>query len=105
MKYILKDINAREVFPGFHGRFIHTEQSTLAFWEIDENAVIPEHNHFHEQVMQVYEGEFELQLDGETHILKPGDVLVIPPNAPHGGKALTTCKVLDTFTPVREEYK
>ena len=105
MKYNIQDISDREVFNGFHGRFIHTDKSTLAFWEIDQDATIPTHAHFHEQVMQVLEGEFLLDVDGESHNLKPGDVLVIPPNAPHGGRAITACKVLDTFTPPREEYK
>jgi quercetin dioxygenase-like cupin family protein len=35
----------------------------------------------------------------------PGDVLVIPPNVPHSGKALTDVSVMDAFAPVREDYR
>ena len=33
-----------EVMPGFKGRFEHGENVTMAFWEIDEGAELPEHS-------------------------------------------------------------
>ena len=36
---------------------------------------------------------------------KNGDVIVIPSNIPHSGRALTKCILMDVFSPVREEYK
>ena len=41
---------------------------TVAFWEVQAGAPIREHNHFNEQVMTVTEGEFELTINGATHI-------------------------------------
>ncbi len=101
----LKDIPVKEILPGFHGKFVHSEKFTTTFWEIEAGALLPEHQHFHEQTSQVVEGELEFTLEGETQILKPGDFVVIPSNAIHSGKALTFCKVIDVFCPVREEYK
>ena len=105
MKYVLADIPSREIIPGFHGRLIHTEKSTLSFWEVEEGSQLPEHAHHHEQTTQVLEGEFELILDGEKILCLPGSVVVIPSNTTHSGKAITTCKLLDTFSPIREDYK
>ena len=34
-----------------------------------------------------------------------GDVLVIPGDAKHSGRAHTGCRILDVFSPVREEYR
>ena len=34
-----------------------------------------------------------------------GQVFVIPPDVPHSGRALTRCRVLDVFAPVREDYR
>jgi quercetin dioxygenase-like cupin family protein len=55
--------------------------------------------------VHVLEGEFELTVAGETKILKPGQVAVIPSNVPHSGKALTKCYIIDAFYPVREDYR
>jgi len=95
----------KDVIPGFHGRFIHTQHSTLGFWQIDKGSVLPAHSHLHEQITEVREGEFELTFNGSTHIYTPGMVAVIPPHVEHSGRALTDCKLLDIFLPVREDYK
>jgi quercetin dioxygenase-like cupin family protein len=101
----LKDIAAKESLPGFKGKMIHTENMTLAFWEIEAGSILPPHSHFHEQVAaQVISGEFELNLQGETKIMKAGDLAVIPSNELHSGRAITDCQLLDVFSPVREDY-
>lgn len=101
----LNDIPSKELIPGYHVRFIHTDNNTYAYWDIEKDAVLPQHTHPHEQVANMIEGEFELTVDGETRRVKPGDVAVIPGNIPHSGVAITPCKILDVFYPVREEYK
>ncbi|MCK4639500.1 MAG: cupin domain-containing protein, partial [Bacteroidales bacterium] len=53
----------------------------------------------------VTEGEFELTLNGKTQVLNSGKIAVIPSNAKHSGKAITDCKIIDIFNPVREDYK
>ncbi len=50
------------------------------------------------------EGEYELTINGETQRQKPGQVAVIPSNMPHSGIAITDCKLMDIFAPVREDY-
>ena len=102
---LISDLKTKEVFPGFHGRFVHTGKTTIAFWEITKDATIPVHSHFHEQIMKVEEGKFELSLNGETKIYEPGTLLVIPGNVHHFGRAITPCKILDIFIPEREDYK
>ena len=101
----LADIEAREIVPGYRARFLHSGTMTFAYWEVDAGAALPEHDHPHEQVAHVLEGRFELTLDGEARVLEPGLVAVIPPGARHGGRALTDCRLLDVFHPVREDYR
>lgn len=105
MDYTLSHIPSKQLLPGFHGRFIHTDKATLSFWEIEEGAVLPEHSHPHEQSSIVLEGRMELTIDGQTRVYEPGLVAVIPSHVVHSGRALSACKVLDVFCPVREEYK
>ncbi|OEK02346.1 cupin [Roseivirga sp. 4D4] len=101
----LDEIQSKELLPGFSVKFIHAEKMTLAYWDIKAGSVLPEHSHPHEQVAaQVMSGEFELTLEGESKVMKTGDVAVIPSNAVHSGKAITDCQLLDVFSPVREDY-
>ncbi|RKQ51126.1 Cupin domain-containing protein [Roseivirga pacifica] len=102
----LSALEQRELIPGFKGRFIHTEKITIAYWNIAAGSILPEHSHQHEQVAaQVISGEFEMTLEGETKLLKAGDVAVIPSNVVHSGEAITDCQLMDVFAPVREDYK
>jgi quercetin dioxygenase-like cupin family protein len=100
----LDQIGEKEIVPGYRARFIHSENITLAYWEVDPGAKLPEHSHPHEQIANVLEGQFELTVDGETRVLEPGMVAVIPSQVPHGGKAITACRLLDVFHPLREDY-
>ena len=104
-RYDLDALEAREPIPGHHGRFIHSEHTTHVYWQIDAGARLPEHDHPHEQIVNMLEGRYELVVDGTAHVLEAGDVLVIPGGATHHGSAHTDCRILDVFSPVREEYR
>ncbi|MDC6362430.1 MULTISPECIES: cupin domain-containing protein [Flavobacteriaceae] len=101
----LSKIRSKEIMPGYHGKLVHGNAISWAFWNVEKDAIVPEHQHIHEQIMHVVEGEFEFTLNGDTKVYYPGDVVVIPSNIPHSGRALTSCKLMDVFSPVREEYK
>ncbi len=105
MNLNLSSIPSKEIMPGLHGKLVHTENMSIVFWEVEEGAEVHEHAHMNEQVMHVIEGKFEFTLDGETKMYHPGDLVVIAPHKKHSGRALTPCKLMDVFSPVREEYK
>lgn len=105
MTYDLKSLPSREVFPGFMGKFIHGTTMTFAYWDIKQGSTVPEHSHVHEQVVNMLEGEFELNVDGLPHRLQPGMVFTIPSHVKHAGRAITSCKILDVFSPVRQDYQ
>ena len=101
----LGQIEAKEIVPGYRAVFVHSDAITLAYWTIEAGADLPEHSHPHEQVANVLEGTFELTIEGETKRLGQGTVAVIPSNVVNVGTAITDCRILDVFHPVREEYK
>lgn len=101
----VEEIEPREIIEGYRARFIHSDNMTLAYWEVDAGAALPTHQHVHEQVANMLEGRFELTVDGETREVGPGEVAVIPSHVPHGGRALTDCRILDVFHPAREDYQ
>jgi quercetin dioxygenase-like cupin family protein len=104
-RYRISSLEPRELISGHHGRVVHSAHTTHVYWKIDAGAQLPEHNHPHEQVVNVLEGKYELVVNGETYVLEAGEVLVVPGGATHSGTAHTDCRILDVFSPVREEYR
>jgi quercetin dioxygenase-like cupin family protein len=105
MDIAIAQIEPVEIINGYKARFIHTERMTMAFWEVAAGAVMPIHQHIHEQISQVLEGEFELTIGSEQKVYTPGLVAIIPSNVLHGGRSITHCKLLDIFSPSRDDYK
>ena len=101
----LEDLPAKEQMPGFRGRFIHADTVTIVHWDVTAGAALPEHSHPHEQISNLLEGEFEMTVDGQAWRLGTGSIAVVPSNAVHSGRALTDCRFIDVFHPVREDYR
>jgi quercetin dioxygenase-like cupin family protein len=101
----LDAVNPIELSPGYSARFVHTERMTFSFLDVKAGSASAEHAHPQEQVAMLTEGEFELTIDGVAVRFGPGSVIVIPPNVRHSGLAITDCKLMDVFTPVREDFK
>lgn len=100
----LHEMAGREMVPGYHAKFVHSPNVTLAYWDIEEGNALPKHAHPHEQVVNLIEGRFEITVDGESVVLEAGSVVIIPPNVMHSGKALAPCRIIDVFYPVRTDY-
>lgn len=99
------DIPEKELLKGIVGKYIHTENNTIGLVTIDKGAVLPAHAHIHEQITQVISGKLEMTIDNITRVLEPDSITIIPSHAEHSAVALTDCVVIDTFSPVREDYK
>jgi len=101
----LSEVASQRLLEGAEVRFVHSETMTIAYWTFEPDVPLPEHAHPHEQVTNVIEGVFDLTVKGETTRLEAGSVAVIPPNVPHAGRAVTACRVIDVFHPMREDYR
>ena len=99
------DILPKEILTGFWAQAIHTPGNTINFISVKAGSSFPMHQHVHHQCAFALEGQFEMTINGETKVLEPGKFVVIPSNVPHSGKAITDCRLLDIFNPVREDYK
>ena len=98
-------LRGREVFSGITGHYVHLDHLTCGEVALVAGAVVPTHQHPHEQVTYVVSGRFEFTVGKDTLIMEPGTCAIIPSNTPHSGRALTVCRVLDVFSPVREDYR
>ena len=101
----IEEIAERQMLPGFHARMHHAENMTVSHWRVEAGAILPEHNHPHEQVTVMLDGTFEMTVDGEKQVIKAGDLVIIPSQAKHSAIAITDCRIMDVFSPVREDYR
>jgi quercetin dioxygenase-like cupin family protein len=72
--------------------------------EFPEGGVGPQHNHPHVQATLVEAGRFEFTIEGKSFTVGPGDSFVVPSNAVHGCRALEAGRLLDCFTPRRDDF-
>ncbi|MEO6254502.1 MAG: cupin domain-containing protein [Ferruginibacter sp.] len=93
------------IFPGAYSAMEHSENISYGCVSLDEGVTIPEHRHPHEQWTYILEGQMQFTLDGVQQLLIPGMGAYIPSDSLHSAVAVTACKVIDVFTPMREEYK
>jgi len=101
----LNQTNELTLGDGVFARIVTGGNITIAHIRFKAGAVVPEHQHTNEQIVNVIDGELELTVQGKAYTLTPGQVMVLEPNIPHAARAVTACRVLDAFHPVREDFK
>jgi quercetin dioxygenase-like cupin family protein len=71
---------------------------------LEAGSTMPAHQHPHEQIVHILSGRMKLIVDGKAHEMKPGDSFYLAGNVPHGVETMDETRVLDTFSPPRDEY-
>jgi quercetin dioxygenase-like cupin family protein len=101
-----EDIRSFELAAGVSGRPLFGEGAMLNLIEFEPGAVVPEHEHPHEQLGIVLRGTQVLVVEGEEHALGPMEGYVLPGGVRHGAHCGPEgATVLDVFQPVREDYR
>ena len=70
----------------------------------DTGAVGADHTHPHTQISYVLSGEFTYHIEGETRVMHQGDSIVVDGGKLHGCTCVKAGTLLDTFTPMREDF-
>ena len=65
---------------------------------------MPEHRHPQEQIVHILSGRMKLIVEGKAHEMATGDSFYLAGNVPHGVETMEETRVLDTFSPPRDEY-
>jgi quercetin dioxygenase-like cupin family protein len=107
-------LKAEETTPtivkeGVQRRLLHTDGLMMAAIDFDNGPwkhPDPGHSHVHEQTTYVAEGEIIFFCEGEPEQrLKAGDMFSVPSGKEHSIQLLSkTAKLIDSFTPLREEF-
>ena len=70
----------------------------------EKGAVGQVHAHRHSQSTYVESGSFEVFIDGQKQVLNTGDSFYIAPHLDHGAVCLEAGVLIDTFSPLREDF-
>jgi quercetin dioxygenase-like cupin family protein len=62
------------------------------------------HSHPHVQSTFVESGCFLFSINGEEFEVRPGDSFITPSGATHGCKCIEAGRLIDTFTPRRDDF-
>ena len=91
--------------PGIRRRVLgHDGTIMMVEFAFEEGAIGALHSHPHVQVSYVAAGAFEMTIGNRQTILRAGDSCYVPSNAEHGCKALEPGRLIDAFTPHRQDF-
>ena len=92
--------------PGRVSRKIRARGGRMMMVEVFFKAggIGAEHRHPHEQLTYCLSGEFVFNVEGETRTVRAGDSLYVPASALHGTTCVADGRLLDMFTPQREDF-
>ena len=104
--YSQNEIDTRSektLFPGVATRTWWGEQMLISRVVLAPNAEAPLHQHVNEQAGIVISGALQMEVDGETRTLLPGEIYLAPSNVPHRAVAGPDgCGGVECFSPLRE---
>ena len=82
----------------------HSENLMICEITLEKGSVIPKHAHPHEQITYIISGKCRYTVGEETKEVGAGDSVLIPGNVSHSIVILEDMKVIDAFTPAREDF-
>jgi quercetin dioxygenase-like cupin family protein len=94
-----------EICPGIRRR-THAHGSTMyqMMAHLAAGSRMPEHSHPQEQIVHILSGRMKLVVEGIPHELQTGDSFYLTSHVPHGVETIEETRVLDTFSPTRDDY-
>ncbi|MCD4748402.1 MAG: cupin domain-containing protein [Thermoanaerobaculales bacterium] len=74
-----------------------TTGGTVTLFAFDGGQGLSEHTAPFDALVQLLDGELELQIGGIKVLLKPGEIVRMPANVPHALKAVDPCRMVLTM--------
>jgi quercetin dioxygenase-like cupin family protein len=94
-----------DVCPGIRRRTVtHGETMYQMVAELAAGSKMSEHKHPQEQIIHILSGRMTVFANGGAHEIQAGDSYYLASNVPHAVETPEATRVLDTFSPPRDEY-
>jgi len=75
-------------------QIIKKPNGNITLFAFDKNESLTEHTSPYEAVVYTVDGEMEIKIGGNQYNIKAGEIIVMPPDVPHGLKANVKSKML-----------
>ena len=79
---------------------VNRKAGSITLFSFDENEGLSEHTAPYDAVVTILDGECEVWVALETHLMKEGETIIFPANVPHALSAITRFKM--SLTMIRE---
>lgn len=100
-----KEITEEVVGEGVKRQILgYNEDVMLVIVDFETGSIGDVHSHPHVQTSYIESGRFEVTIDGDKQELVAGDGFFVPSGKPHGVICLAAGKIIDTFSPMREDF-
>lgn len=95
-KIVMNDRISRQVISG--------EKGMVGLISLARGALVPRHQHESEQLTCIQKGALKFDVEGKEVVVRAGEVLYVPSNAPHGATAVEDTLNLEVFAPPRPDW-
>ena len=99
-----KNVEIEKLNDSISRQMISGENATISQLLLKRGAVVPRHSHVNEQYSWIMSGLLKFVFDDHEIMVSAGEVLVIPPHAPHMVVAMEDTVDIDFFAPRREDW-
>ena len=76
---------------------VNENGGSVTLFAFDEGEGLSEHSAPYDALVQLLEGEVEISISGKTHLLKAGEMIIMPAGEPHSLKAIKKSKMMLTM--------
>lgn len=102
---IEKQLGWQNPAPGIQRQIMaYDGQLMMVKVKFEKGAVGTPHTHYHSQATYVASGKFKLNIGGEEKVLEAGDGYYVEPDLEHGCECLEAGILIDTFSPMRQDF-
>lgn len=100
-----QEIQAVPMVEGVRRKVLsHSDRLMVCEITLEKGSVIVPHAHPHEQITYIISGKCRYTVGEETREVGTGDSVLIPGDVSHSIVILEDMKVIDVFTPAREDF-
>lgn len=73
---------------------IRKDSGTVTLFSFDKDEGLSEHTAGFDALVYILDGRAQISISGKQHLLKKGELIIMPANKPHSLKAINKFKML-----------